>query len=76
VNVRIGHSSKYGGDSDTFTEDIAGHMSRCDDVDGIEGTRCPICKGRGKVQYTFGTCNKCGGGGGAVACFKHKVYWY
>lgn len=60
--------------SDTFMRE-EGHLSRCDDPGSIEAVRCPSCKGKGKVPYTFGYCTECGGKGTVLGCFKHRAYW-
>ena len=37
--------------------------------------RCPICKGKGKVPFTFGSCTTCDGRRTVLACKDHEIWW-
>jgi RecJ-like exonuclease len=69
--------TNYPGNSDLFRQE---NPHRCD-LKGIEQrigwhvTRCPVCRGWGKVSYTFGDCTECSGTGVVMACYKHRTYW-
>jgi hypothetical protein len=59
--------------TDTFHEED-GHVSRCDDTGRVDPIRCPVCKGRGTVPYTYGLCTACNGRKQVWGCFKHRVF--
>lgn len=62
--------------SDTFTFTEQNHLFDCDDSGRIDQIRCPICKGRGKVPYMFGTCGYCVERRHTIiGCFKHHLWW-
>jgi RecJ-like exonuclease len=56
--------------TDTFRSDPDHFHEGCKHVMG----RCPVCKGNGKVQFTFGKCTECNGVGHVMHCFIHETY--
>jgi hypothetical protein len=62
--------------SDTVTFTEQNRLFDSDDSGRIDQIRCPICKGRGKVPYMFGTCGYCEERRHTIiGCFKHHLWW-
>ncbi len=52
------------------------HRQRCQDRQApVFAIRCPVCKGKGTIMFTSGSCTSCDGKTMVMGCMLHRVWW-